>query len=70
MQVKVLEKLICPVCSGFPCEIHGFSNYSREIIRNGVLLCQNCGSWFPIIDRLLELVVHKLADVNAWNQFY
>lgn len=70
MQVTVLEKLICPVCSGFPFEIHRFSNYSREIITDGALLCRSCGSWFPIIERLLELVVHKLADVNAWNQFY
>jgi ubiquinone/menaquinone biosynthesis C-methylase UbiE/uncharacterized protein YbaR (Trm112 family) len=70
MQVKVLEKLICPACGHFPFEIHGFCYYSSEIIKDGVLVCKNCGLWFPIIDRLLELVVQNLADLSAWQNFY
>jgi ubiquinone/menaquinone biosynthesis C-methylase UbiE/uncharacterized protein YbaR (Trm112 family) len=70
MQIRVLEKLICPLCAAYPLEIQVFTYYRNEIVEDGILICRDCKSWFSIIDRLLELVPQQLTDLETRDSFF
>jgi uncharacterized protein YbaR (Trm112 family) len=48
--------LACPICKHHPLDLHIFEE--GEEIEEGILVCSNCGRWYPII----ETIPHMLPD--------
>lgn len=59
---SLVSNLRCPGCETphVPLELHVFREGQAGHVRDGVLTCPSCRSWFPIEDELLELVPPRL----------
>jgi ubiquinone/menaquinone biosynthesis C-methylase UbiE/uncharacterized protein YbaR (Trm112 family) len=64
MLLSLVERLMCPACStqGHPMQAHVFAPGEDGHMGDGVLSCPACGTWYPVEDGLLELVVPALLD--------
>jgi ubiquinone/menaquinone biosynthesis C-methylase UbiE/uncharacterized protein YbaR (Trm112 family) len=63
MLKDLVPRLACPACTdGGQLKSHAFVETSDGHIRDGVLVCSSCRAWYPIDDRLLELVTGALVD--------
>jgi ubiquinone/menaquinone biosynthesis C-methylase UbiE/uncharacterized protein YbaR (Trm112 family) len=67
------QRLICPSCRdpGSDLRAHTFSEGFEGHIRDGVLVCDRCGEWYPIGDDVLEFVPPNLLypdDAAAFQQ--
>ena len=51
MQRKLLDILACPIDKHYPLQLMEF-NTKEEVILDGVLLCSQCGRYYPIIDEI------------------
>jgi len=60
MEKNVLGLLKCPVCHQSGLSYAAFQETDDELIE-GVLWCKSCFNWYPIEDRLLELLSGGLA---------
>ncbi len=56
MKRRLMDILACPICKSHPLELLVF--VEKEEIEEGVLLCSDCGRWYPII----EMIPHMLPD--------
>lgn len=56
MKRRLLEILACPMCKHHPLELKVFDE--KQEIEEGVLMCEDCGRWYPII----ETIPHMLPD--------
>jgi uncharacterized protein YbaR (Trm112 family) len=56
MKRRLLEILACPMCKHHPLELKIFNE--KQEIEEGVLICEGCGRWYPII----ETIPHMLPD--------
>jgi uncharacterized protein YbaR (Trm112 family) len=57
---KLLEILACPVCKHHPLDLYVFEE--REEIVEGLLTCDKCGRWYPIIDEIPFMLPDELRD--------
>ena len=57
----IVDLVCCPLCKGC-LESHAFTEGSDGHIQDGVLVCNSCAIWYPILDDILELVVPALRD--------
>jgi ubiquinone/menaquinone biosynthesis C-methylase UbiE/uncharacterized protein YbaR (Trm112 family) len=71
MLASLVGKLVCPACLTQEHELkrHVFTPGEAGNIRDGVLACPSCGSWYPIEEYLLELVVPSLRNEAEGAQF-
>lgn len=58
---RLLEILACPVDKQHPLELIEFVS-SGETISDGVLLCGQCGRYYPIVDQLPVLLPDNLRN--------
>lgn len=56
MKKRLLDILACPICKHHPLDLRVFRE-DKEI-EEGMLLCSECGRWYPII----ETIPHMLPD--------
>lgn len=72
MLKRLMSRLRCPGCgpASAPLQVHDFSTPGddRHII-DGVLLCTECRTSYPIQDGLTELVAPALQDVEHRRRF-
>lgn len=64
---EILECLRCPSCESAELARAVFRDESPTDILDGVLWCQDCSRWYPIEERLLDLLVEPLAYGDARN---
>jgi uncharacterized protein YbaR (Trm112 family)/ubiquinone/menaquinone biosynthesis C-methylase UbiE len=77
MKIWLKELLCCPVCKG-DLTLKSFEGSDKEIV-NGVLTCDKCQKWYPIIDGLprmlwgenrgeyLDFVSHYEHDISKYS---
>ena len=69
MQSTLLEFLACPHCQrGLSCHVH--AERSDGGIEEGLLVCEGCARWFPIIGQLPELLPDHLRDPAREMEVY
>lgn len=71
--LKFLTKnLICPTCKNAAAELnlHVFEEGRGEHVKDGILVCPSCASWYPIEDHVLELLPPNLAYSDDIQKFY
>ena len=61
MQRKLLEILACPIDKHYPLEMLEFSS-REQLVVDGVLLCSECGRYFPIIDEIPVMLPDDLRN--------
>ncbi len=42
---------------------------ARKRIRAGVIVCLNCGRWYPIIDEIPVMLDDEYRDMKVYNRF-
>jgi ubiquinone/menaquinone biosynthesis C-methylase UbiE/uncharacterized protein YbaR (Trm112 family) len=64
MRRSLLEKISCPACSGteFSCEV---SREDGNEIREGVIICQKCGTHFAVQDGILNLLINPSHEITS-----
>jgi uncharacterized protein YbaR (Trm112 family) len=61
MKRKLLDILACPIDKHYPLELLEF-NVKEEIVVDGVLLCSQCGRYYPIIDEIPVMLPDDLRN--------
>lgn len=74
MNQKLLDILACPKDGNFPLDLHVFEE-ADEIIA-GILVCSECLSWYPIREKLPEMLPDNMRDeltelpfLTKWKDF-
>lgn len=60
MKKKLMDILACPICKHYPLDLHVFDE--KEEIIEGLIACQSCGRWYPIIDEIPFMLPDELRD--------
>jgi len=61
LKYRLMDILACPICKSFPLQLIVFDETKIDPSTNiveGILICQNCNRWYPII----EEIPHMLSD--------
>jgi len=64
-----MEILACPIDKHYPLELHVFEE--KEEITEGLLVCPECGRWYPISDEIPQMLPDDLREAKddlAWLQ--
>ena len=70
MRYDVIPLLKCPTCRSSNLEHLTFSKHSPQEINDGVLWCNDCKTWYPIQDGLLELLTGNLIYTEDRKNFW
>ena len=60
MKIKLMDVLACPICKHYPLDLHVFEE--NEEIKEGIIICQMCKRWYPIIDEIPHMLPDELRD--------
>lgn len=55
-----MEILACPMCKNYPLKLHVFEE--KEEIVSGILECESCQRWYPIIDEIPHMLPDEMRD--------
>ncbi len=55
-----MEILACPICKHHPLQLYIFEE--RKEIVEGLILCDKCKRWYPIIDEIPHMLPDELRD--------
>lgn len=61
MQRKLLDILACPIDKHYPLQLLEFTTRDQLIV-DGVLLCDQCGRYYPIIDEIPVMLPDGLRN--------
>jgi len=61
MQRKLLDILACPIDKHYPLELLEFTT-KEQLIVDGILLCSECGRYYPIIDEIPVMLPDSLRN--------
>jgi uncharacterized protein YbaR (Trm112 family) len=61
MQRKLLDILACPIDKHYPLELLEFE-VKEDVILEGILLCSECGRYYPIIDEIAVMLPDNLRN--------
>ncbi len=74
MQRRLLDILACPIDKHYPLGLMEFE-LREEIIVSGVLLCEECGRYYPIVDEIPVMLPDNLrnrrediAFIEKWKE--
>ncbi|MDG6942393.1 MAG: Trm112 family protein [Nitrososphaerota archaeon] len=62
MRKRLLDILACPIDKHHPLEMFEFSVRGPDIVVDGVLLCSQCGRYYPIIDEIPVMLPDNLRN--------
>ena len=68
MQRKLLDILACPIDKHYPLELLEF-NTKDELVVDGILLCSECGRYYPIIDEIPVMLPDDLRNRKEDTEF-
>ncbi len=70
---RLMDILACPIDKHYPLDLHVFEE--KDEIVEGMLVCQECGRWYPIMDEIPQLLPDdlreqkpELAWLEKWRQ--
>jgi len=73
MQRRLLDILACPIDKNYPLEMLEFE-VRGDVIVDGVLICSECGRYYPIIDEIPVMLPDRLRNrkedldfLEKWN---
>ena len=71
MLKDIVPKLRCPCCreTNSGLRLHMFQEDDERNVDHGVVVCPECGAWFPISNGLLQLVPPALIDRGELRGF-
>ena len=55
-----MDILACPICKHYPLGLTIFEE--KEEIDEGILICNNCSRWYPIIESIPHMLPDELRD--------
>jgi uncharacterized protein YbaR (Trm112 family) len=61
MQRKLLDILACPIDKHYPLELLEFE-VREDVIVEGVLLCKECGRYYPIMEEIPVMLPDELRN--------
>jgi uncharacterized protein YbaR (Trm112 family) len=61
MQRKLLDILACPIDKHYPLQLLDFELRGETIV-SGVLLCDQCGRYYPIVDEIPVMLPDNLRN--------
>lgn len=62
MQRKLLDILACPIDKHYPLEMLEFVIRGSDVVVEGVLLCPECGRYYPIVDEIPVMLPDNLRN--------
>lgn len=68
MNRELLHHVACQADSCFPLDLHVFEEESGEVL-TGVLFCHVCNRWYPIRQKLPEILPDQLRNRKNDVQF-
>ena len=68
MQRKLLDILACPIDKHYPLELLEFTT-KEQLVVDGVLLCGECGRYYPIIDEIPVMLPDNLRNKKEDLEF-
>jgi uncharacterized protein YbaR (Trm112 family) len=68
MQRKLLDILACPIDKYYPLKLLEFTA-KGDLIVDGVLLCDKCKRFYPIIDEIPVMLPDELRDGKEDAEF-
>ena len=60
MKKRLMDILACPMDKHYPLDLHVFEE--KEEIVEGMLVCQKCMRWYPIMDEIPQLLPDDLRE--------
>jgi uncharacterized protein YbaR (Trm112 family) len=60
MKPSLMEILACPMCKSYPLDLDVF--LEQDEVVEGIIHCQKCNRWFPIIDEIPYMLPDELRD--------
>jgi len=57
---RLMDILACPIDKHYPLDLHVFEE--KEEIVEGLLVCGECGRWYPIMDEIPQLLPDDLRE--------
>ena len=60
MKRRLMEILACPIDKHYPLDLHVFEE--KDEIVEGMLVCSECGRWYPIMDEIPQLLPDDLRE--------
>lgn len=61
MRRKLLDILACPIDKHYPLKLMEFKVDGEKVV-DGVLLCEKCGRYYPIIDEIPVMLPDNLRN--------
>jgi len=61
MQKKLLDILACPIDKHYPLQLIELKSEGEKVV-SGVILCDKCGRYYPIIDEIPVMLPDNLRD--------
>ena len=61
MQRKLLDILACPMDKHYPLQLIEL-NSKDDIVLDGVLICSQCGRYYPVIDEIPVMLPDNLRE--------
>jgi uncharacterized protein len=68
MQRKLLDILACPIDKHYPLQLIELENKDETIV-SGVLLCDRCKRYYPIIDEIPVMLPDELRNKREDLEF-
>ncbi len=62
MQRKLLDILACPMDKHYPLELLELNVREPDVVVDGVLLCSECGRYYPVIDEIPVMLPDNLRN--------
>ncbi len=69
MRRKLLDILACPIDKHYPLRLLEFSVKDEEVITDGVLICDACNRFYPIIDEIPVMLPDDLRNKKEDLEF-
>jgi len=66
---KLLDILACPIDKHYPLQLLEFSSKEPDVIVDGVLLCDACNRFYPIIDEIPVMLPDELRSKREDTEF-
>ena len=67
MKNKLLDLLACPYDGHFPLEMRIFE--ADDEIVEGILICSKCSRWYPIRDKIPEMLPDEMRNEKEEIRF-
>jgi uncharacterized protein YbaR (Trm112 family) len=66
---KLLDILACPIDKHYPLRLLEFSAKEPDVVVDGVLLCDACDRFYPIIDEIPVMLPDELRSRKEDTEF-